>query len=418
MKHWVLILALSSPALAQEPSGGRLVASREPGWPQWRGPRRDGICDEKGLLPSWPEGGPKLLWTAGGLGRGYAAPIIANGTIFIPGDVGQDLVLFALDLQGRPLWQAKNGRSWTRNYPGARASAAYAGGKLYHANAHGRVACLEAATGREVWSVNTLDRFGGKVITWGLAENLLVDGPRVFVTPGGRNGAIAALDAATGETAWASDPIEGDNASYASPILFELGGRRHLVTTSSRHVFGVEADTGKNLWKRPRPSLHQGLCSTPLLVGDGVFITTPDRFGGALFRLSVAKGETLVADAWETPVDTLHGQAVLVNGEIYASAHQAFKGWAAIDARTGQVRHEFNDLAPGSVLAADGRLYVLSEQGEAAILKPGERGLEPVGRFRPFQGRKSDAWAHPVILDGRLYLRYHETLYCYEIKAP
>jgi len=412
-------LALQAPAQepAPPPPAGRLAASKEPGWPQWRGPRRDGISDEKGLLQSWPEGGLRLLWTAAGLGRGYASPVISGGMIAIPGDVGRDLVIFALDLEGKPLWQARNGRSWTRNYPGARACCAFDGGRLYHLNAHGRAACLDAKTGREIWSVDILQRFGGRVITWGLAECLLVDGPRLVVTPGGRLGAMAALDKNTGETAWASDPIEGDNASYGSPILFELGGRRHLAALSSRHVFGVDADTGKALWKRPRPSRYEALCATPLLVGDGVFVTSPDNLGGALYRLTVAGAETRVQDAWETRVDTLHGGAVLVDGTIYASAYQAIRGWGAIDARTGEVRYEMNDLPAGSVLWADGRLYILSERGDMALLKPGPGGLEFCGRFRPVPERKSDVWPHPVILDGRLYLRYHDTLYCYDIRG-
>ncbi len=410
------VSAAQADAPASADGAGRIVASKEPGWPQWRGPRRDGICDEKGLLPFWPEGGPRLLWKADGLGGGFACPILAQDTIFIPGDAGDDLVIFALDLEGRPLWQAKNGRSWTKNYRGARACCAFDGGRLFHINAHGRAACLDPKTGRERWAVDILDRFDGKVLRWGLAECALADGPRLVVTPGGRRAAMAALDRDTGETVWASDPIEGDDAAYASPILFELGGRRHLVNHSSRHVFGVDADTGKALWKRPRPSRFGALCSTPLLWGDAVFVTSPDQYGGTLYRLSVRGPETLVEDLWTTPADTLHGQAVLVDGTFYASAHQGFKGWGAIDARTGKVRYETDSLAMGSVLWADGRLYCLSEQGEMALLKPGPDVFESCGRFQLVQERKKDVWTHPVILDGRLYLRYHQTLYCYDVR--
>ncbi len=226
---------------------GTLVASKEAGWPQWRGPRRDGISDEKGLLQAWPEGGPKLVWKIGGLGQGWSCPIVTGGSIYITGDVGEDLVVFAFDPEGKPRWKAVNGRSWTGQYPGSRGACVYDGGALYHLNAHGRVACLDTRTGRETWAVDVLERFDGAGILWGLSECLLVDGPRVIVTPGGKKGAMAALDRKTGETLWASDPIEGNSAGYGSPILFELGGRRYLVSCPSKHAFGVEADTGRNL---------------------------------------------------------------------------------------------------------------------------------------------------------------------------
>ncbi len=166
----------------------RLIPSPEPGWPQWRGPRRDGICDETGLLPEWPASGPKLLWKTGGLGRGYSAPIVTHGRIYLTGDVGDELHIFALDLEGRVVWRAKNGAAWRTPYPGARAISTYSEGRLYHENAHGRLACFDATTGAELWAVDLFDRFGGKNLTWAMSECLVVDGPRVIVTPGGSSG--------------------------------------------------------------------------------------------------------------------------------------------------------------------------------------------------------------------------------------
>lgn len=154
----VLLLSL---ALQSAPSPGTLIASKEPGWPQWRGPRRDGISDEKGLLRSWPDGGPPLLWKVGGLGKGWSSPIVTGGTITLTGDIDKELHLFALDLDGRERWRAKNGKAWTGQYPGARSSCVAAGGSIYHLNAHGRLACLDAATGKESWAVEVLERFEG-----------------------------------------------------------------------------------------------------------------------------------------------------------------------------------------------------------------------------------------------------------------
>lgn len=404
-------------------------------WPQWRGPRRDGICDETNLLQQWPEGGPKLIWSSTNLGRGYSAPIVVGQRIYLTGDVGEELRIHALDLEGRRVWQSKNGKAWEGPYPGARASCAFSDDKLYHLNAHGRVACLEAETGAEVWSVNLVERFGAKVIHWGLSENLLVDGPRIIVTPGGSKTLIAALDKKTGETVWASEPLrlgksdlpshdrvaeppgQIDNASYASPVLFKVGERRLLLNCSLRHVFGADADTGQLLWSRPMPTRYSVIATTPVRVGDGVFVTAPDGQGGKLFRLRTDGPQVRVEETWSTELDTCQGGVVLVNGTLYGAMYRERKTWLCLDAQKGKTRYRLDDLAKGPLLYADKRLYCLSEEGEVALLNPTEKSFEIAGRFRLVPERKSDAWTHPVISAGRLYLRYHETLFCYDLQA-
>jgi outer membrane protein assembly factor BamB len=411
----------------------QLIASPEPGWPQWRGPRRDGISDETGLLRQWPEGGPQLLWKSSGIGNGYSAPIITGGRIYLAGDHGDDLRIHALDLEGRHVWQAKNGRAWARPHPGARASCAYSEGRVYHLNAHGRVVCLDANSGEELWAAELFERFGGRNITWALSEGLLVDGLRLIVTVGGTQALMAALDKKTGETIWTTEPLrlgttddpahqrlaepagEIDNASYASPILFQLGARRHIVTCSLRHVFGVDADTGNLLWTRPLPTRYSVIGMTPVLVDDAIFITAPDGDGGSLFRIHDESGGVRIEKVWSTELDNCHGGVVRVGDALYGAWYRR-KGWVRLDARTGAVRYELPDLAIGSVLYADGRLYCLSQEGEMALLEPTADAFDIAGRFNLISERKRDVWTHPVILDGRLYLRYHDTLFCYDIR--
>ena len=414
-----LLLATPAPLCAAEThAAGRLIASKEPGWPQWRGPRRDGISDETGLLKSWPEGGPKLLWTVSGLGRGYSAPIITHGTLYITGDLGRELHIFAFSLDGKPKWRTKNGQAWRRSVPGCRACCAYDGGRLFHANAHGRVVCLDPADGKELWAVNVLERFGGRNITWGISECLLVDGPRVIVTPGGRKALMAALDRKTGETVWATEPVPGVTTAYASPILFELGGRRHIVSYSSHHVFGVDADAGKLLWKLPWPARRSLIGPIAALDGDAILASSSDRHGAAMVRIRLrAQADGVQAEQlWTSPLDDLHGASILLDGRLYGSGHATTRAYVCMDARTGKILYKAPGLAKGSTAYADGRLYCLSVDGVMWLLEPTAAGFQTRGQFRLVKGKKQDVWPHPVICDGRLYLRYHDKLFCYDIK--
>jgi outer membrane protein assembly factor BamB len=423
----ILIIAVSAPLYGRTIESNKslisvtskadgLIASPESGWPQWRGPRRDGISNEKDLLQSWPVGGPKLIWKIDGLGTGWSCPIIVDKRIYITGDVGDDLVIFALDYNGEVRWKAGNGRSWKNPYPGARACCVFCEGRLYNMNAHGRVTCLDAGSGRQLWAVNILDRFDAKNITWALSENLLVDGRNLIVTPGGKKALMAALDKRTGRTVWTTEPLGDDRTSHCSPILFRYAGRRLITNCSSAHGFGVDADTGKLLWLVPLKNSFGVNVSTPVYGSGNVYYVTPYAEMGRAYRL-VTDGQTITAEhIWTSRLDTVTGGAVLVDGTLYSAGYRESKWWFGTDWQTGRTKYELKDFTTGAAIYADGRLYCLDEKGYVGLLKPGPDSLEVVGRFTLVTGNVRDAWAHPVLLDGRLYLRYHNTLFCYDVK--
>jgi outer membrane protein assembly factor BamB len=412
---------------AASPPSVRLIPAREEGWTQFRGPRRDGICDARGLLQSWAEGGPPLLWTATNLGRGYSSPIIAQERLFITGEAHGVLQVLALDLNGRPLWLATNGAAWTGQYPGARASVTYSAGRVYHENAHGRLACLEARTGREAWAVDLLQRFGGRNLTWALSECVLVDDEAVYATPGGSETLLAALDKQTGKVRWQSGPLSDtagkrsvESASYASPILVQFGERRLLIGCSLRHVVCADADSGRLQWTQRMPTAYSVLVMMPVLVGNAVFVTAPHGQGGRLLELlppQAADAPVGVKEHWTTRLDTLQGGVVPWQDKLIGSFYTGRKGWAALSMKSGEVLYDLPGVAKGAVLLADGRLYALCEDGWMLLLEAGEKSFEVRGRFRLVEAGSRDVWAHPVIHDGRLYLRDHETLYCYDVRA-
>jgi len=401
------------------------IASPEKDWPQWRGAKRDGISTETGLLIAWPKEGPKVLWKSGDLGRGWSSPIIVGGSIFITGDVGGECKIFCLDLDGKVKWSAGNGSAWMANYPGSRASCAYSEGVIYHMNALGRVVALDAASGKELWNIaSILKQFESKNINWGLSECLLVDGPRLIVTPGGPKTLMVALDKKTGAPVWTSEPIPGESAAYASPILVRSGSRRIIVGAASHHGFGVDADTGKISWTVPVRNNWGATCCAPVYSDSAVFYTAPDGSLGAQFKINLSADPATTEVAWRTPVDTLNGAAILKDGMLYANGCKKSRALHCLDWKTGASRHELvlsaptNNHATCALLWADERLYGLFESGLMTLLNPTSDKFEIAGQFQLTEVPKSDAWAHPVILHGRLYLRYHDALWCYDIKKP
>ena len=421
---WVILSLMAAPAIAQHtPSssetataGEGLIASPEAGWPQWRGPRRDGVSGEKGLLPSWPEAGPRLLWKVDGLGQGWSSPIVVGRRLYVTGDTDDGLWVLAFDLDGTLKWRVKNGRPWTGSVPGARACCAFSEGRLYHLNAHGRVVCLDADSGKEQWAVNILERFDAKNITWALSECLLVDGPRLIVTPGGTKALMAALDKQNGRTVWTTERLGTDRTAHSSPILFRYAGRRLIAGCSSGHGFGVDADSGELLWTVPLKNQYGTNVATPVYGAGSVYYVTPFAELGRLYRLRADREGITAEEVWRSPLDSVTGGSVLVDGTLFAAGYRKPKIWFGVDWRTGQTKYELKDFTTGAAIYADGRLYCLDELGNVGLLKPSDEGLKVVGRFRPVAGRIRQVWAHPILLDGRLYLRHHDTLWCYDVK--
>jgi len=399
----------------------KLVASPEADWPQWRGRLRDSVSSETGLLNSWPEGGPKLLWKIDGMGKGWCSPIIADGKIFIAGDVGSDLKIFALTLDGKIKWTVTNGKAWRKSFPGGRAACCYSEGKIYQMNGTGRVVCLDAKDGAEQWSADILKRFEAKQPHFGVSECLLIDGDNLIVTPAGKKATVAALDKKTGKTVWATPakPESTETAGYSAPLLVDWGGKRIIIVSTSFRTLAVEADGGKLLWTSGL-RLTKNACSTiPVLCGDSVFVTNTSVDDQSSSMLKVSSACDKASKAWTRPLRTTCGSSLYVDGSIYMASARGLKGFLRIDAKTGKVKSKLDGPLDASMLFADGKLFVQSADGKAMMLKPTDDGIKTLGSFElvKIKSKRKDAWAHPVLLDGKLYLRYHDTLYCYDVKG-
>jgi len=387
-------------------------------WPQFHGPRRDNKSDEAGLLKEWPEGGPKLLWTAKGIGHGFSCVAVAGGLVYITGNVGPDTLITAFDLDGKVAWTAKNGPAYTREHPGTRSTPTIDGGRLYHENAEGDVACLDAKTGRLIWALNILKKFGGRNITWGLAESLLIDGDRLICVPGGEEVGIVALNKLTGETVWTAKGI-GEKPGYSSPIVVEHKGLRLVVALMAKALVGVNADTGEFLWKFEHTTPFDESIFLPLYQDGHIFFSTAHARGCRLLRLNVEGKKCSVELVWRSEkLDSHHGGVVLHEGRLYGFCHGNYKPrWDCLEFQTGKEMHSEATGAGGSVTFADGMIYAMDERGTVVLIKPDPSRRLVVSQFKLPRGGPGPFWAHPVVCGGRLYLRHSDTLFAYDVKA-
>ena len=394
-------------------------------WPQWRGPQRTGISQETGLLKHWPSEGPKLLWQLTDVGDGYGAPAVAGGRVYVLGNRGMDneFVQARSVEDGAVLWTTRLGKVGNPDqqppYPMARSTPAVEGDRLYAYSSDGDLACLESATGKIVWQKNVRREFGGQPGRWAYSESPLIDGNVLVVTPGGAEATLVALDKRTGTVIWKSAVPGGDAAGYASAIAIEAAGRRQYVQFLDKGLVGVDARTGKFLWRYTQTSGGPANIATPVAHEDYVYSTNARRFGGGLVRLVSNKDEvTAVQVYFERDVPNTLGGQVLLGPYLYGTNQE---GPVAAEFTTGKVLWRAAGIGPGAVLLADNRLYVHGENGDMLLIEATPREYREMGRFTPpNQPKRRDsrerAWAHPVVANGRLYIRDLGSLWCYDVR--
>jgi outer membrane protein assembly factor BamB len=387
-------------------------------WPQWQGPERNALSRETGLLETWPKDGPPLAWKVKDLGGGYSTPSIAEGRIYGMSFRGKDEVVWALDeTNGRELWSKRIAVAVApRAGPGkegSRCTPTVDGDRLYALGVNGDLVCLKVADGKEVWHKNLVKDFGGAIPSWGYSESPLVDGNKLIVTPGRKQATLAALNKLTGETIWTSQVPQGDGAAYSSVVAFEALGRREYVQFMSGGVVGISAEDGKFLWRYNKPSAGIN-CSTPVCWGDCVFAAASYGRGGGLVKLS-RDGDKVKADEvyFTKHMKNHHGGMVLVNGYLYGSNEGLL---ACLEYKTGKVMWEHRNPGKGSILYADGRLYYRNEGGPIFLVEANPKKYVEQGRFNQPERSRSPAWSHPIIANGKLYIRDQSVLFCYDVK--
>ncbi len=385
-------------------------------WPSWRGPYRDGICREKGLLQTWPSGGPKLLWKKSGIGDGYSGPAVVGDMLYIMGDGNGKEWVVALDVSrgGRQVWASATGPiTYRGSYPGPRCTPTVDGDRLYVLGAAGKLACMNVHNGQIHWMKDLVADFGGSVPQWGYAESVLIDGKVLLCTPGGRRATIAALDKTTGRTVWTS-PV-GDPAGYSSIIKVSLGKVPQYVTLTGRGVIGVAARDGTPLWRYDAPSNGTANIPTCIWWGQTIFGATGYGTGGGLAWIKkTPQGFSPQQIYFTKDMENHHGGMILLDGFLYGSDNPGILN--CLDYKTG--KRLWADRRPGkcSILYADGRLYCRDEKGPLSLVEATPRGFQLRGRFDQPDRSSKNAWPHLVVAHGGLYVRDQGVLLCYDVR--
>ena len=395
-------------------------------YPQWRGPDRSGVSRETGLLREWPKDGPKLLWQLKDIGEGYATPSVAGGRIFVMGNRGlENEFVQALSVEdGKVIWSTRLGKvgnpDQSPSYPAARSTPTVEGDVLYALSSDGDLACVETATGKVRWQKSLRADFGGQPGTWAYAESPLIDGDVLVATPGGPTATIVALNKRTGALIWKSAVPGGDPAGYASAIVVNAGGRKQYVQFLGKGVAGVDAGNGRFLWRYDGSSKGPANMPTPVAHGDLIY-SHAQRIGGALLRLSPSAEGVAVEQVYlERGLPNSIGGSVLIGDTMYGTNDA---GLIAIEYATGKIRWQDASIGPGSLVAAEGRLYYHGENGDMALVEASPESYREKGRFAPPdqpkhpRGAREKAWAYPVVANGRLYVRDQGTLWCYDVRA-
>jgi len=400
-------------------------------WPEWRGPARDGISPDTGLIKDWNAKPPKLLWTSDGMGSGYASLAIVGDRLYTAGDSATaQSVVCASASDGKIIWTSPITKS-VPNFDkgGSRSTPTVDGDRLYVVASPGRIVCLRTADGKEVWSHDFVSEYGGQAPHWGFSESPLVDGDRVICTPGGSGAMMVALDKKTGKEIWrtaypATIGSSGkQEAGYSSIVISNACGVKQYVQLVGKGLIGVRASDGKFLWGYNQIANRTANIPTPLVSGDYVFCSTGYQTGAALVKL-VKKGNSIdCQEQYFIPPDKAqnhHGQMILKDGYVYfGSKHnQGFP--ICIEMQSGKIVWGGEQRGPGTgsaaIACADGQLVFRYQSGEVALIEATPDGYHLHGSFKP-PHVTTPCWSHPVILNGRMYLRDQDKLMCYDVRG-
>ena len=382
---------------------------------QWRGPNRNGIYSETGLLKKWPEKGPEMLWSFEGLGAGHGNVGVARDKIFVLGMPDTTGVLYAFDFDGRLLWKKEYGPEWYENYTGPRSTPVIIDDRVYFESGRGTVFCYNANTGAKIWSVDLFKKFNAKKTTWGMAESLLIVKDHLYCTPGGEENNIVALNRFTGETIWTSSGNRQPSA-YCSPILVKHKKASLIVTMTAESIVCVDAVTGEYYWQVPQFQGNKIHANTPVYL-DGIIYCSSDNAetNAGLVALKLSDDGKSVTVEWRNEsFKNLMGGIIVKGGHIYGSMYRKSL-WCCLSTSDGRILYSSDRLGDGNIIMSDGMFYCYSEKGEMALVSATPSSFDVISKFQVPLGTDQH-WSHPVIYQGRLYLRHGNALMVYRLK--
>jgi outer membrane protein assembly factor BamB len=380
---------------------------------QWRGENRDGKYSETGLLNSWPAEGPKLLWHYDNLGDGHASAAVTSKVIYTAGTEENNGFVLALDHSGKQLWKTVYGKEWMDSYDGVRTTPMINDGMVYIMSGYGELVAMNANDGKILWNKNILEEFNGSNIRWGVTENLVIDGDKLFCTPGGEEANLVALNKKSGNLIWKS-VAKGEKSAYCSPALIQLINKTLLVTHTQNSIVGIDTKDGKMLWSVDHPNKYSIHPNTPVYNNGYLYCFSGYGKGGVMLKLSDDGAE--VSELWRNEkLDNQMGGVIVLDDKIYGSGH-ANREWFCIDWKTGETVYSSKMLSAGNVIYADGKLYCYGDSGEIALVDVSEGAFNKVSSFRVPYGEKQH-WAHLVIHNKRLYVRHGSSLMVYSLES-
>ncbi len=382
-------------------------------WNQWFGPNRDGKSPETGLLGQWPDGGPEQAWEIDSLGAGFSSFAVAEDRLFTQGLHDGKQFLIAVDAKtGKTLWRTEHGGRYSnRRGDGPRGTPVVDGNRVYALGAGGNLICADTATGSKIWQKHLLRAYGGRNIRWGISESPLTDGDKVIVNAGGRGASIVALNKATGAEIWKT---QSDSPGYSSAVPVDVGGLRHYIVFTGDAAVGVRADNGELLWRYSGAANSTANIATPIVEDNHVFLSSSYGTGCALLRLERSGGSIKASEVYfNRDMRNHYSSSILLDGVLYGFSGRIL---TAMDFETGEVIWRDRSVGKGQIIYAEGRLYILSEDGVVGLVVPNRRGYREISRFEIGSGGLP-TWTLPVISGGRLYLRDQSRLYAFDIKA-